>query len=93
MLRCPYCHRQALTFWRKLWLGPSKSIPCSSCGASISVSWWVLAAIIVPFTVTDIFASMMFPPSDSVFWWSSAVGALVALAVSALAVPVVRRGT
>lgn len=36
---CPNCDEPTISYWRKQFLGPARSIRCSSCNAKISVSW------------------------------------------------------
>jgi hypothetical protein len=46
MRTCPYCKREAVTFWQKATLGTARTLPCQSCGKQVSVgarsSWGVV---------------------------------------------------
>ena len=46
MVKCPYCNRTAMSFFRKSALGPGRVVNCQSCGKKISAHWsGVFAAI------------------------------------------------
>ena len=53
---CPNCHEPTISFWRKQFLGPARTIRCSNCSARISVDWRmslvVVALLVVHFLVT-----------------------------------------
>lgn len=41
--------------WKKVWLGPLRTVPCESCGSRLSVPFWILwigiALSIVPIPI------------------------------------------
>jgi hypothetical protein len=43
---CPYCHKPAMSIWRKCILGPEKAVACLCCGRSVGVPWGAVAAAI-----------------------------------------------
>ncbi len=47
---CPYCGRDCMSSQQKLFLNPTASIPCRSCGGSVSVTWrhyfWTVLALL-----------------------------------------------
>jgi hypothetical protein len=45
---CPYCGQQAVTAQQKASMGPTKIVPCRSCGKRVSVGWVSVLAL-VPF--------------------------------------------
>lgn len=46
--RCPFCGQPALSAWRKLTLGPARSLPCRACGRRVGVAFWPAAAVLAP---------------------------------------------
>ena len=42
MNQCPSCQQSALSWWRKLCLGPLNQATCRQCGQRVSISWWSL---------------------------------------------------
>lgn len=46
MLNCPRCQGSAIPLWRKCLLSPDASFPCGSCGASLGVPRFAIAAAI-----------------------------------------------
>ncbi len=32
---CPYCDRQAVSPWKRMWISPQNSMNCKSCGAEV----------------------------------------------------------
>lgn len=57
---CPNCHEPTISFWRKQFLGPARSIRCSNCSARISVDWkmslLIAALMILHFVVITVVA-------------------------------------
>ena len=90
MLRCPHCHKPAMSQVRKSFLGPALSTSCSHCGKRVSVSWFAMLAVIP--AVASIPAARHFGYS-----WQAALIILVGVgamfAIHAFLVPLVPRGT
>ncbi len=47
---CPYCGQDCMSSQQKLFLHPAATIPCRSCGSSVTVSWrhyfWTILALL-----------------------------------------------
>ena len=84
---CPYCHRFAMSFWRKCILGPEAAVPCTSCGKKVGVPWAAVAAA-VPIALGLVGATRLPLP------WSvaSAIGSVaIYIGLQRYAVPLVGR--
>lgn len=42
MYKCPNCHEKSIGFWKKFFMGPARSTPCSKCGVGVSTPYWYL---------------------------------------------------
>ena len=57
-LECPKCHQKTVPVWRKMRLGPAKSVTCPNCGSRIGVPFAAMLAVI-PFLIAIIAAGMV----------------------------------
>jgi len=87
--RCPHCGEQALSAWRKLFLGQVGPAACRSCGGRVVASAWGLA-LLLPLVAASALASFCFE-SLGPFGAGVLVGGaiLAALALHLEAVPLV----
>jgi len=49
--RCPYCGREGISAFRKLWIGPATSAHCSECGGRVTVPWGRSLLALLPLLV------------------------------------------
>jgi hypothetical protein len=49
MLICPYCNERGILIWKKLLIGPARSINCRICNKKSSVpqSKWIIYLIVI----------------------------------------------
>jgi len=88
-LRCPHCQQQAMSQLTKSALGPIRSVPCKSCGKSVSVPAAAVLAVL-PFLAGIALAPVAWP--SPLAWASPLVGFAITCAVHAYKVPLVRSG-
>lgn len=89
MLKCPHCNQQAMTQFRKSYLGPAVSTSCKSCGKKISVSWFAVLAA-VPFPLGMALAAWTAPSLLAIPIFLAGLAAMFVL--HAKCVPLVKRG-
>ena len=60
-LVCPHCGEPGIASWRKLFLGPARSVSCDACGARASVPVWsmvmaipIIVAIVIGYAFDDL---------------------------------------
>ena len=56
-LPCPHCGEPGIRAWRKLFLGPARTLACARCARRVSVPWWTpvtLLAVPLPAALTRI---------------------------------------
>lgn len=88
MRTCPYCGQEALSFWRKSFLGPARTAACGSCGRRISVAWLGILGVV------PLFAGMMALAWSGGSWLgilALVLGVLGTFAFHEWLVPLVRR--
>jgi len=50
-LTCPVCKKIAISWWEKVNLSPISQHQCSNCGASLSVPFYSLLFVMLPFAL------------------------------------------
>lgn len=88
MLTCPHCDQSAMPHARKALLGPTRAVPCQSCGKRVSVHWGGIVALVPFFAV--LLAGMHF---GLPFVVALLAGMLPMLAGHVFLVPLVKRDT
>jgi len=88
-LTCPHCAAPGIAWWRKLFLGPARSVGCDACGARASVPAWSMV-MAVPIMVA-IFVGYMMIDAVAVRWIIIAAGFAVAVYLQLALVPLIRR--
>jgi hypothetical protein len=71
---CPHCHREpCLPAWRKLTLGPNRSVRCTLCGCKVGVESTRATVAMLPVVLLTL--------SVAVHWLKNAIAAAMLLAV------------
>lgn len=85
MYQCPYCGKPAITFLRKVFLGPGAPVPCQACGKPVKVTFpaWLKAAL--PGAVVMVAA--LFFESDLMVYGLSLIGLALMIALHLMWVP------
>jgi hypothetical protein len=76
-LTCPYCGQPAMSWVRKLALGPAVSVLCKSCGKKVSVHYSAMLA------VTPFVASILVAPLTGSFVFGACLVAIGIVVMSA----------
>ncbi len=88
MYQCPHCGKPAITFLRKVFLGPGAPISCQACEKPVKVSFpdWLKAAL--PGAAVMI-AALLFD-SDLVVYGLSLIGLALMIGLHVRRVPLVK---
>lgn len=83
-LDCPACGKTCLSAFRKVFLGPARSVACANCGARVSVAWLPSMALIsiqaIVALVASVTAAKLVSPVQSLYALpvAAGIGALLA---------------
>lgn len=84
-LRCPNCGGQAISWWRKAWLGTIGTVTCRVCNEQLRVSQRHAFVVLVPFVLVLVGANLVL-----VYRWPFWIAAtVIAVAVYIAWVPLV----
>ncbi len=64
MYNCPKCGEETISSFRKLMLGPGRTIRCSNCNSRISVSWWTWIIFVGVLSFTFVLRDILDPGVD-----------------------------
>ena len=48
MHKCPHCDQECMSSLQKLFVSPTSSVSCRSCGKGVSVRWRHALALLIP---------------------------------------------
>src|SRR5215468_1917297 len=77
MNMCPHCGGVALSFWKKMFLGPTFKVPCAQCRNLVGIAkpWLSLAPILI-LSLAPILIDAWMPfkfiaaiPVIALYWW------------------------
>ena len=88
MYQCPHCGKPAITFLRKVFLGPGAPVPCQTCEKTIKVSFpdWLKAAL----PGAAFMVAALFFDSDLAVYGLSLIGLALMIGLHVLRVPLVK---
>lgn len=58
MLQCPICDQPGISTWKKIFIGPGRTIVCSNCGNKVSIPYSSLLYALPAFAALAYFASV-----------------------------------
>jgi hypothetical protein len=88
MYQCPHCGKPAITFLRKVILGPGVPVPCQTCEKTVKVSFpdWLKAAL----PGAALMVAALFFDSDMAVYGLSLIGLALMIGLHVLWVPLVK---
>jgi hypothetical protein len=88
MYQCPHCGKPAITFLRKVFLGPGAPVPCQACEKTVKVSFpdWLKAAL----PGAALMVAALFFDSDLTVYGLSLIGLALMIGLHVLRVPLVK---
>ena len=84
MFKCPHCNEPAVSWLRKMFLGPALPATCRSCGKKVGVPHTAMIAVI-PFGIAIVAARSIEPLAVKALLWIA--GFLVMSVVHMLCIP------